>query len=101
MQKHIDGIRTKLAEIAAVISRRRVAKRLTQGKLGELLGLPQSHISRLERGQVDLRTSSLLNLARALDMEVMLVPRRLVPAVRSLIDGESEGGDPYLYRLEK
>ena len=101
MQKHIDRIRTKLADIASIISRQRVAKNLTQSNLGELLGLPQSHVSRLERGQVDLRTSSLLDLARALDMEVMLVPRRLVPAVRSLIDGEPDGGDPYLYRLGK
>lgn len=101
MSKHIQQSSLKLPDIAAAIAQRRVAKGFTQAKLGRLLGLPQSHISRVESGQVDLRTSSLLDLARGLDMEVVLVPRQLVPAVRQLISGDFENGDPYLYRLEK
>jgi transcriptional regulator with XRE-family HTH domain len=91
--------KARLAEIATTIAQQRSAKGLTQTSLGQLLGLPQSHISRVEAGRVDLRTSSLLDLARALDLEVMLIPRKLVPAVRAQIQEEPEHGDDYLYRL--
>jgi hypothetical protein len=46
--------------------------------------VPQSHISKIESGKVDIKTSSLIELARALDLEIMIVPRRLVPAVEAL-----------------
>jgi transcriptional regulator with XRE-family HTH domain len=59
-------------------------KGLNQAELGVKVGLPQSHISRIESGSIDIRLSSLLELARALDLEPMLIPRKLVPAVQSL-----------------
>lgn len=62
------------------------------------MGIPQSHLSRLEAGKVDLRTSSLVELARLLDLEVMLVPRTWVPAVRKLTEGD-EAQSAFLYRL--
>ena|SRR5690606_19145991 len=91
----------RLFEIAASISQQRSAKGLTQANLGELLGLPQSHVSKLEGGKVDLRTSSLLELARVLDLEVMLVPRELVPTVRRMMQAGQEGETEYMYRLGK
>ena len=54
----------------------RVAKGLSQRALSERAGVPQSHISKIERGGVDLRHSSLVEIARALDLEVTLVPRK-------------------------
>ena len=53
--------------------------------MAEKVGLPQSHISKIESGHVDIRLSSLIELARVLDLELSLVPRKLVPAVRSII----------------
>lgn len=99
MPKHMEATRSRLMEIATSILRQRAAKGLTQADLGELLGLPQSHVSRLEGGKVDLRTSSLLELARVLDMEVILVPRKLVPAVRRVIQADRKGEAEYMYRL--
>jgi HTH-type transcriptional regulator/antitoxin HipB len=101
MSKHIEATHSRLTEIATSVSRQRSAKGLTQANLGELLGLPQSHVSKVEGGKVDLRTSSLLELTRVLDLEVMLVPRRLVPAVRRLIQAGHEGETEYMYRLGK
>ncbi|MBV8685976.1 MAG: helix-turn-helix transcriptional regulator [Alphaproteobacteria bacterium] len=63
----------------------RVAKGLTQRELGERVGLPQSHISKIEQGAVDLQFSSLSELARALDLELKLVPRQALPAVEGLV----------------
>lgn len=62
----------------------RTAKGLSQSVLSERAGVPQSHLSRIERGGVDLRLSSLVEIARALDLEVILVPRKHLPAVRSI-----------------
>ena len=57
---------------------------LSQSALGAKVGLAQSHVSKIERGAVDVQTSSLVELARALGLELMLVPAQLVPAVQAL-----------------
>ena len=38
--------------------------------------MPQSHISKIERGAVDLQLSSLIELARVLDLDIMSVPAK-------------------------
>jgi transcriptional regulator with XRE-family HTH domain len=53
---------------------------LTQRELGGLAGVPQSHISKIESGAVDLRLSSLVALARILDLALVLEPRDPRPA---------------------
>jgi HTH-type transcriptional regulator/antitoxin HipB len=68
----------------------RKQKGLSQAELGAKVGMPQSHISKIESGNQDLRYSSLLEIARTLDLEPIFVPRVLVPAVRSLIAGEEQ-----------
>ena len=65
-------------------------KGLTQGELGTKIGLPQSHISQIEAGKVDLRISSLTEMAKLLDLEMMLVPRPLKPAIESMISGKKD-----------
>ena len=62
----------------------RKQKGLTQAEFGKKVGLPQSYISKVESGSIDIRLSSVLEMARALELEPMLVPRQLVPAVQSL-----------------
>lgn len=47
-------------------------------------GVPQSHISKIESGSVDLRISSLIALARVLDLELLVAPKSLyLPSSRS------------------
>lgn len=58
---------------------------MSQRALANLSGVPQSHISKIESGAVDLRLSSLVEIARALDMELKLVPRKGLSAVNSII----------------
>ncbi len=73
-----------LKELARQLKSVREAKGLSQRELGERGGVPQSHVSKIEAGDVDLRLSSLLEIGRALDLEVMLVPRKLVPLVEAM-----------------
>ena len=48
-------------------------------------GVPQSHISKIESGGADIRLSSLTKLARALDLDLKLIPRKAVPAVDNVV----------------
>ncbi len=72
-------------EIAASLKAAREVKGFSQRELAKRAGLPQSHISRVESGHVDLRLSSLAEIARALDLELTLVPRKALPAVNSIV----------------
>ena len=69
----------------------REARGMSQAELGARVGLPQSHISRVERGEVDVGISALLEISRSLGLEPIPVPRALVPAVRSLIRVNAQG----------
>ena len=72
-------------DISKSLKQAREAKGLSQRTLADLSGVPQSHISKIESGGVDLRISSLVEIARALDMELKLVPRKGLSAVNSII----------------
>ncbi len=60
-------------------------KGLSQRALSAKSGVPQSHISKIEKGGVDLRVSSLIALARVLDLELALVPKKSLPAIQSIV----------------
>ncbi len=74
-------------EIIEAIKNARKAKGLSQTSFGELIGVPQSHISKIEKGGVDIKLSSLVQIARALDLEIKLVPKKALPAVESIVAG--------------
>lgn len=70
--------------VAASLKAARTSKGLSQRALAQIAGVPQSYISKIESGRVDLRLSSLVDIARALDLELALVPRKAMPAVQSI-----------------
>src|ERR1700683_2670066 len=71
-------------EIAEILRAARQRKGLSQRALAAKLGVRQSYVSRIENAAVDPKSSSLTEFARALDLELVLIPRRLVPAVQAL-----------------
>ena len=76
--------------ISRTLKSAREARGLSQRALSAKAGVPQSHISKIENGAVDLRVSSLVELARVLDLELMLVPRKAVSAVQSIARGSAD-----------
>ena len=72
-------------QIIAALKFAREARGLSQRALAAQIGLPQSHLSKIETGGADLRLSSLVELARALELELVLVPRRLLPAIEGVV----------------
>jgi transcriptional regulator with XRE-family HTH domain len=84
MSKHIE-MKYEIEDIVATLKSAREAKSLSQRDLSARAGVPQSHISKIESGKVDLQLSSLIQLARLLDLEVKLVPKKALPAVDSVV----------------
>jgi transcriptional regulator with XRE-family HTH domain len=71
--------------VIGALKEARQAAGLSQRALSNLAGLSQSHVSEIENGSKDPGLSKLIDVARALDLELILVPRRMLPAVESLI----------------
>jgi HTH-type transcriptional regulator/antitoxin HipB len=69
---------------------------LSQTELARRLAVSPANLSRIEHGS-DLRVSTLLELARALQLEPMLVPKNLAPAVRAILD-EPQSDDGHAER---
>jgi len=74
----------------------------SQRDLVSRIGLTQRHVSGIESGKIVPRYDTLLELVRILDHDLLMVPRALVPVVRSLIrdhlkDQSGEGEERSLY----
>lgn len=82
--------------LVSALKKARERKKISQRALGRRVGMPQAQISKIENAKVDLKTSSLIALARSLDLEVMLIPRKLVPGVQSFlaVSKQAENGLP-------
>lgn len=72
-----------IQDVAERIKFARNKKGLSQRALSAKTGVTQSHISKIENGMVDLQVSSLIEIARCLDLELVLVPRNLLSAVQA------------------
>lgn len=77
-------IKYPVQEFAAQLKKAREKKGLSQRALGAKVHLPQSHISKMEKGAIDFQLSTLLEVAWALELEVMLVPRQYSTAVKAI-----------------
>ncbi|HJT71119.1 MAG TPA: helix-turn-helix transcriptional regulator [Terriglobales bacterium] len=91
-KKHIRPLR--LNGLPADLREQMKVERLKRGwgqrALGAAVGLPQPHISAIESGEIVPRFDTLLDIVRVLDLDLLLVPRSLVPAVQSLIRAQKE-----------
>ena len=79
-----------IKHIGSQLKEARRQKGFSQAALASKVGLPQSHLSKIESGLVNLQISSLIELSRALELELMLIPRILVCTVESLQRGIDE-----------
>jgi len=71
-------------EVISLLHDARQAAGLSQRALSDKAGLSQSHISQIESGTLEPGLSKLIQIARALDLELVLVPRKMVPAIKSI-----------------
>lgn len=83
----------KTERITQQIRAAREAKHMSQRELSARSGLTQSHISQIERGTMEPRLTSLVDVARALDLEIVLAPKKLMPAIGNILDNASAASD--------
>src|SRR5690606_26543652 len=85
--------------LAAELETVRKASGLTQGQLAHQAGLNRMTVQRLESGSLDPRLSTVLEMARAMGMELVLVPQSLHQEVHGFIQsggrllGQPTGAD--------
>lgn len=82
-----------------VLRKARLNRHLSQQALARKLGMRQRQISDLERAAMDPRLSTIQNVARALDLELMLIPRHLISAVDGLQRASSDSTNRPMYTL--
>lgn len=61
--------------LAVALGERRVELGLTQAELAERVGIDQAEISRIENGNANPTTRTLMALLAALDTDIQLIPR--------------------------
>jgi transcriptional regulator with XRE-family HTH domain len=79
-----------LASLTEAMRRARLAKGWSQRELSARAHLTQAQISRIECGEVDLQVSTLLELARSLNLDLKLVPRSAITAVEAAVRSAEE-----------
>lgn len=74
--------------------RARLSMGMTQGQVADLASISRPRYRDIETGAAAARTTTLINIARALGLEMMLVPQVMVPAIEALLRPESEDDQP-------
>jgi transcriptional regulator with XRE-family HTH domain len=77
------------------LKKARKKRKLSQRDLSVKTGITQAQISKFENGVTDLQATSLIELARGLGLELMLVPRELVRTFEVLQRKESHATPAY------
>lgn len=77
------------SELITTLAQARKAARITQADLAERAGLSRMAVQRTETGDVDPRFSTLQEMARVLNMELIAVPAELHAQVLALIQTQA------------
>ena len=93
-------LRDTAISLSAVLREARQRQQLSQQALARKLGLRQRQISDLERAATDSRLSTIQNVARALDLELMLIPRQLLATIEALQRTGADAGTRPMYALD-
>ena len=75
----------KSEDLIREIRDRRTDAGVSQRALAARSGLTQAHISQIETGALEPGLSSFIDVARALDLEIVLVPKKFLPAVQGIL----------------
>jgi transcriptional regulator with XRE-family HTH domain len=78
------GLRFRRARLAAGLSQEQIARRAN---------ISRPRYRDIETGAAAARATTLVNIARALGMEMMLIPQAMVPAVQSMLEPVDDNDD--------
>jgi transcriptional regulator with XRE-family HTH domain len=74
-----------LRDIGSRLKKSRKTLGLTQEQVADMAGLSRPRYREIEAGASAARTTTLINIGRALGLELMLIPQAMVPAVEALL----------------
>lgn len=83
-----------LLDIGHLLKQARLAASLTQEQVADLAGISRPRYRDIETGAAAARANTLMNITRALGLEMMLIPQAMVPAVRSLLQPHADDDLP-------
>ncbi|MGX7741557.1 helix-turn-helix domain-containing protein [Rhodopseudomonas parapalustris] len=84
-----------LKELGERLRSARLAAGLSQEEVAARAGISRPRYRDIETGAAAARATSLVNIARALGLEMMLIPQAMVPAVQSmLLPGDDDDDRP-------
>ncbi|MHA6719727.1 helix-turn-helix domain-containing protein [Sphingomonas sp. RS6] len=86
----MDAPSATLQEIGERLREARRTAGLTQEQVADLAGISRPRYRDIETGVAAARATTLMNVARALGLEVMLVPQAMIPAVRALLQPQHD-----------
>ncbi|MBR1033580.1 helix-turn-helix domain-containing protein [Bradyrhizobium liaoningense] len=81
-------------ELVRTVQAKRTQERISQRALADRSGLTQAHISQIETGRLEPGLSSFIQMVRALDLELVLVPKKLLPAVEGVLHSNANDFSP-------
>ena len=82
-----------LLEIGLLLKTARKGLQLTQEQVAEMSGISRPRYREIEAGSAAARVTTLINIARALSLELMFVPQAMVPAVDALLQPRDDDDD--------
>lgn len=82
-----------LLEIGQLLKATRKVRQLTQEQVADMAGISRPRYREIEAGSSSARTTTLINIARALGLELMLIPQAMVPAVGALLRPQDDLDD--------
>jgi transcriptional regulator with XRE-family HTH domain len=83
-----------LRDIGQVLKNARLASAMTQEQVADLAGISRPRYRDIETGVAAGRATTLINIGRALGLEMMLIPQTMVPAVQALLRPHADDDFP-------
>lgn len=82
-----------LLKVGQLLKTTRRGSGLTQERVAEMAGISRPRYREIEAGSSAARTTTLINIARALGLELMLIPQAMVPAIDALLQPHGADDD--------
>lgn len=82
-----------LLEIGHLLKATRKGRQMTQEQVADMAGISRPRYREIEAGSSAARTTTLINIGRALGLELMLIPHAMVPAVDALLRPQNDLDD--------
>jgi transcriptional regulator with XRE-family HTH domain len=82
-----------LKELGLRLRKARMAAGLSQEQIALRANISRPRYRDIETGAAAARATTLVNVARALGMEMMLIPQAVVPAIQSMLQPTADDDD--------